>query len=1283
MPVGVAARSGHQIGLASGALHEGAAKLREQIEIAADCGSERGIECTGIINHEMCPRRDGVNAPYPSLLSHRRKDGKQCLMNMGAERAESEPNSGYAEVAATDTDWLGTAETDAIEPVQPVHHRGESSAGAWALAALLLILAIGWVAAFSVSLWQTRAAFTLPAIVAWTANLSTPLVLLGLIWLWLGRTPRREAERFGRAVRVMHGESSALERVLAVVAGRIEENHARLRGETEKLMSLGDEASDRLGRVTYYLSKESGSLDRTAAKLESAAAAARVDLGVLLHDLPKAEEQSRSIADAMKDAGLAAHSQAGALEAQLAALSARGREADEIVGSAAQRLAAHVARIDSNAASAAATIGEASETMNSAVDGAMARAAESIDAARASLEAQAEAMLATIDQSRVALDIAGEDAARSLSHRVDEIGGKIQTLADQLVAQDEASQALLTGLTSEIKELDARIVEMGLSGGTEMDRLTGAIDTLRAAAAGLLGELGAGQERAGTLIRRTEDLAEALSGVSTQLNRDLPESLAAVETQSVRAQHALSPLAPMAEQVRVSADAAAAQVAEAEGAIARGRESLEALLTRLGEGTGESEERLLVLREIAGQTRLLVTQISENAGPELIGRANLIAETLALVSARLQDELPSGLASVEAQAEHAHQILSPLVPLAGRVLAATEGAAERAAEAESTLTRIGEGAVEGEARLDILRAIAADTQTLVARIAADSGPELFGRATAVAETLAAIADRLGAEIPAGLAGVAEQAERTHEALAPLAPLAGRVQASAKAAADRAAETESTLARIGEGATHGEARLDSMRAIAGDTQEIVARIAADSGPELFGRANAVSEALAAIADRLNQEIPAGLAGVEAQAERTREALAPLAPLAGRVHASAEAAAERAAQTESTLARIGEGAAEGEARLEALRLAAGDAHRIVTRIGEDSGPELTGRFDAVAETLAAIALRLNEELPTGLAGIESRAERTFETMSPLAPLAASVHASADAAADRLAHAEAAIGRQREALDSLLLRIEEGSAAGQGQLEALGVAAEAARDSAARIAAETGPELIEALLRVREAANQAAERARDAIAEVIPRSAASLGEASRQALALAVSETVEAEMAGLAAASQRALAAASEVSARLTRQLVGIGETAAMIEQRIDEDREEREAQDSENFSRRVALLIESLNSTAIDVTKILSNDVTDSAWAAYLKGDRGVFTRRAVRLLDNSEAREIVRHYDEEPEFREQVNRYIHDFEAMLRRILADRDGSPLGVTLLSSDMGKLYVALAQAIDRLRT
>src|SRR3546814_15758650 len=91
----------------------------------------------------------------------------------------------------------------------------------------------------------------------------------------------------------MRVEAEALEAVLEIVAAKLEENQARLGTEAAKLMELGDEASDRLGRVTHYLSKESATLDRKAEALEAAANAARVDIGVLLQDLPRrAEERS-------------------------------------------------------------------------------------------------------------------------------------------------------------------------------------------------------------------------------------------------------------------------------------------------------------------------------------------------------------------------------------------------------------------------------------------------------------------------------------------------------------------------------------------------------------------------------------------------------------------------------------------------------------------------------------------------------------------------------------------------------------------------------------------------------------------------------------------------------------------------------------------------------------------------------------------------------------------------------------------------------------------------------
>ncbi len=164
----------------------------------------------------------------------------------------------------------------------------------------------------------------------------------------------------------------------------------------------------------------------------------------------------------------------------------------------------------------------------------------------------------------------------------------------------------------------------------------------------------------------------------------------------------------------------------------------------------------------------------------------------------------------------------------------------------------------------------------------------------------------------------------------------------------------------------------------------------------------------------------------------------------------------------------------------------------------------------------------------------------------------------------------------------------------------------------------------------------------------------------------------------ASEDARAAANE----LALQLGQIENLTANLEARIEDARARAQDQVDADFGRRAAMIAESLNSNAIDIARSLSADVSDTAWARYLRGDRGVFTRRAVTLLEPVEAREIAELYDGDGEFRDHVSRFIHDFEALLRTLLSVRDGNALAVTLLGSDMGKLYVALAQAIERLR-
>jgi len=220
------------------------------------------------------------------------------------------------------------------------------------------------------------------------------------------------------------------------------------------------------------------------------------------------------------------------------------------------------------------------------------------------------------------------------------------------------------------------------------------------------------------------------------------------------------------------------------------------------------------------------------------------------------------------------------------------------------------------------------------------------------------------------------------------------------------------------------------------------------------------------------------------------------------------------------------------------------------------------------------------------------------------------------------------------------------------------------------------------VRDAAAHAADRAREAIAGVIPESAANLSAAARAALEHAVQATVAEQLRDVERVAVRAVEAAHQASERLTRQMLTIGQSASALESHIERTTASQRQHDSDEFARKVALLIDSMHSASIDVGKILADEIDDKNWTAYLKGNRGVFTRRAARLLGGGETRAIASHYEAEPDFAASVNRYVADFEAMLRRVMAERDGGMMAVTLMSSDVGKLYAALATAVDRKR-
>ena len=299
-----------------------------------------------------------------------------------------------------------------------------------------------------------------------------------------------------------------------------------------------------------------------------------------------------------------------------------------------------------------------------------------------------------------------------------------------------------------------------------------------------------------------------------------------------------------------------------------------------------------------------------------------------------------------------------------------------------------------------------------------------------------------------------------------------------------------------------------------------------------------------------------------------------------------------------------------------------------------------------------------------------------MLALVTAAQSTHEAIAAIAD-------VIHEQRDTLDALSGNLADTLSTSKSKADALGAMVDETIAKAQAFARDAAPQLVDALLRVRDTANTAADRAREALAVVIPEAAA--------ALEIVLDRRAEARRRRIGRTSGRRTGRSRRGRGRGRSARLGSPDPPAGHDRRHHRGGRSphrrspprtRRAPKRTTIARRSAALIEALNSNAIDLSDALAAETSDSAWAAYLKGDRGVFTRRAVRLLDNGASRDIAELYAADPGFRDQVNRYIHDFEGMLRGVLASREGSPIGVTLLSSDMGKLYVALAQAIERLR-
>ncbi|MET0373698.1 MAG: hypothetical protein ABW128_05505 [Rhizorhabdus sp.] len=752
------------------------------------------------------------------------------------------------------------------EPVSSIPRR---RAGDIAVGALFGILATGWIALWIGGVAPTS--FDVSALARSVAMASGPLALLGIIYMLLQRSTRREVSRFGETALSMRIESRRLEEAVARVAAVLDNRRGDLSAHTSALLDEGNRAAEKLQQISMDMRDETDLLARQTGLLHNAAGVARADMSGLMQDLPKSLGMVGEVNELIKSIGSTARDHAEALSEALTAIIARSHEADELIGAASGRLATQIGRIETRTERTARTIEEAATGLGASIESTLDRAAAAVEQSRTSLDLQREAMAAMIDHGRAALDAAGTTAAASIAERLSEMSRLANGLSAQLVQQDEDARRLVANLEHALGSIEGRFEALGATGAEQTADLAEVIVSLSEHVDGLGQAVSNSMAGARTLTDRANGLRIAFDSIIANIERDLPQTMQRVEGEAAR-----------------------------------------------GDAT---------IRAITAQ-----------------------AEQLAATVERATDRLGSADMMIDRQRD-------------------------------------------------------------------------------------------------AISGLGDQAARRM--------------------ADIAAE----------------------------------------GDNLLERQRQLSDAFAE---------------------------------------------------------------EANARLEALRDHSKELSRL---IGES--------------------------------------EANMRSLSDL----------------------------------------------------------------------SGGKLIDAILKIRETAGEAARGARAALESIIPDASEALARSGAEAIERAFGDQITQRIHLISDTAEAAVAAANQASEKLLRQMLSVAEATLGMEKRVAEAHARQEKFEQDEVSREVAILVEHLNSAAIDVTKLLAHDVPDGAWKAYLHGDHGAFTRTAVRLLRTEEAGRIAQLYDGNVEFREHVNRYIHDFEGLLKRILTSRDGGALAVTMLSSDMGKLYVALAQAIERL--
>ncbi len=119
---------------------------------------------------------------------------------------------------------------------------------------------------------------------------------------------------------------------------------------------------------------------------------------------------------------------------------------------------------------------------------------------------------------------------------------------------------------------------------------------------------------------------------------------------------------------------------------------------------------------------------------------------------------------------------------------------------------------------------------------------------------------------------------------------------------------------------------------------------------------------------------------------------------------------------------------------------------------------------------------------------------------------------------------------------------------------------------------------------------------------------------------------------------------------------------------------------DFLQNATAILDRLQSFSIDMAHIFTPKAEETLWKRYYDGDKAVFMRHITKMISEAQHKQIKELYNQNNEFNQSVVRYMSEFEQMTKMVQNEDENKLLMSILIGSDIGRLYMVLADVLKR---